>query len=128
MKARRHDSDAQRVLKQIAKLFKLDEQTHHLDGDELLKRRKKLIQPWCEHFITLINEMAPKYPDKGLMKTALGYVQNNWDSLTAFLHHPDPVLTNNPAENAIRPFTIGRKNWMCVTRRRNHNDVVKIAA
>jgi len=46
------------------------------------------------------------------MKTAIGYVQNNWESLTAFMNHADLVITNNPVENSIRPFTIGRKNWM----------------
>lgn len=37
---------------------------------------------------------------------------NSWHKLTAFLDHADLPLDNNPAEAAIRPFTIGRKNWV----------------
>ena len=62
------------------------------------------------------------------MQKALFYIQNNWESLTAFMWHADLPLDNNPIENAIRPFTLGRRNWLCVTRRSNHNDVVKLAA
>ena len=112
VKGRRHGSDAHHVLKEIAKLFKLDKQMHHLSGDALLAAREKHIQPWCENFKARVDAMAADYPDKGLMKTAIGYVVNNWGSLTAFLTHPDLVITNNEAENAIRPFTIGRKNWL----------------
>jgi len=46
------------------------------------------------------------------MKTAIGYCLNNWQSLTAFLSHADLVITNDPVERSIRPFTIGRKNWL----------------
>jgi len=112
VKGRRHGSDAHCIMKLIATLFKLDKKTHHLTGDALLEQRQKLIQPWCDEFKSLIDKMAPDYPDKGLMKTAIGYVQNNWESLTAFMNHADLVITNNPVENSIRPFTIGRKNWM----------------
>jgi len=112
VKGRRHGSDAHKMLKEIAKLFKLDNRMQSLSGEELLEARAKHIKPWCDDFKVKIDAMAADYPDKGLMKTATGYVINNWTSLTAFLTHPDLVITNNPAENAIRPFTIGRKNWM----------------
>jgi transposase len=37
---------------------------------------------------------------------------NNWHKFTAFLSHPDLPIDNNPMEQAIRPFTLGRKNWL----------------
>ena len=46
------------------------------------------------------------------MQKALFYIQNNWESLTAFMWHADLPLDNNPIENAIRPFTLGRRNWL----------------
>ena len=42
----------------------------------------------------------------------LGCSLNNWDSLTAFLQHADLVITNDPVERSIRPFTTGRRNWI----------------
>jgi len=76
VKSRRHGSDAHRIMKLIAKLFKLDKKTRHLTGDALLAQREKLIKPWCDDFKALIDQMAPDYPDRGLMKTAIGYLQS----------------------------------------------------
>ncbi len=43
---------------------------------------------------------------------ALTYVENQKVELTAFLLDDRIELTNNSAENAIRPFVVGRKNWL----------------
>ena len=40
------------------------------------------------------------------------YSLNQKDKLTAFLDHAEVPVSNNLAENAIRPFVIGRKNWL----------------
>jgi len=112
VKGRRHESDAHLVLQDIAKLYQLNKHSTSLQGDALLEYREALIRPWAEKFKRRVDEMAPNYPDQGLMKAALGYTRNNWQSLTAFLTHSDLVLDNNPVENAIRPFTVGRRNWL----------------
>ncbi len=46
------------------------------------------------------------------MGAALRYLSNQWERLTAYLKDGSYPIDNNPAERAIRPFTIGRKNWM----------------
>jgi transposase len=56
--------------------------------------------------------MALKYLTKGAMKTAIGYALNNWPKFTAFLDHAEMPIDNNPMEQAIRPFTLGRKNCL----------------
>jgi len=43
---------------------------------------------------------------------ALAYLANQWPKLFHFLDHPDLPPDINPVENAIRPFVIGRKNWL----------------
>ncbi|CAM2010944.1 IS66 family transposase [Acanthopleuribacter pedis] len=50
----------------------------------------------------------PKSP----MGKALGYMNDNWAGLTAFLDDPDLPLDNNPAERALRQLVLGRKNFM----------------
>jgi transposase len=59
-----------------------------------------------------LEEIAGRYLNKGAMKTAIGYALNNWHKFSAFLTHPDLPIDNNPMEQAIRPFTLGRKNWI----------------
>ncbi|ASJ72453.1 IS66 family transposase [Granulosicoccus antarcticus] len=43
---------------------------------------------------------------------ALFYAQNNWEALTAFMKNASLPVDNNPVESAIRPFALGRKNWL----------------
>jgi len=112
VKGRRHDSEAHRMVKSIKVLFKLDNQIAHLQGEEKLAQRNKLIGPWLESFKAQVDELAPVYLKTGLMQKALFYVQNNWTSLTQFMHHPDLPLTNNAIEGSIRPFAVGRRNWL----------------
>ena len=49
-------------------------------------------------------------------KTALGkaliYLHNQWDRLIGYLDDGTYPIDNNLAENAIRPFAVGRKNWL----------------
>lgn len=112
VKGRRHTSDAHRLIEQIAKLYKLEEKTAGLDNEAKLAQREKLIRPWLTDFKAQVDELVPQYLSKGLMQKALFYIQNNWESLTAFMTHADLPLDNNPVENAIRPFTLGRRNWL----------------
>ncbi|WP_432819297.1 transposase domain-containing protein [Trichloromonas sp.] len=49
-----------------------------------------------------------------LSRMALGYTLDLAPHFENFLNHPDARLDNNVAERAIRPLTIGRKNWLFV--------------
>ncbi len=49
---------------------------------------------------------------KGLLGKALSYLDKNWEKLTVYIQDGRLSIDNNPAENAIRPFVIGRKNWL----------------
>jgi hypothetical protein len=49
---------------------------------------------------------------KGKLATALNYAMNHREGFMNYLLDGDCVLSNNLAENSIRPFTIGRKNWL----------------
>ena len=46
------------------------------------------------------------------MATAAEYTLKRRKELQAFLHNGRIEIDNNPAENAIRPTVIGRKNWL----------------
>jgi transposase len=51
-------------------------------------------------------------PPKNLLGKALQYLDNQWPRLIAYLEDGQYPIDNNPVENAIRPFAIGRKNWL----------------
>ena len=46
------------------------------------------------------------------MGQAITYVQNQWAALTVYLTDGRLEMTNNAAERAVKPFAIGRKNWL----------------
>ena len=53
------------------------------------------------------------HPEKGSkLEEAVRYSLNQKQQLTAFLSNGEVPISNNLAENAIRPFTLGRKNWL----------------
>ena len=46
------------------------------------------------------------------LEEAVTYARNQKENLNAFLAHGEVDISNNAAENAIRPFVVGRKNWL----------------
>lgn len=54
----------------------------------------------------------PLYSKTSLMHKALYYSSNNGEALTAFMSHSHLPLDNNPVESAIRPYALGRGNWL----------------
>jgi len=51
-------------------------------------------------------------PPKSLLGKAIQYNLNQWDKLTVYLTDGRINIDNNRAERAIKPFVIGRKNWL----------------
>lgn len=49
---------------------------------------------------------------QSLLGKAIGYALAQWESLIRYLDHPWLTPDNNAAENVIRPFVLGRKNWL----------------
>ena len=48
----------------------------------------------------------------GALESACQYTIAIWSRLTRFLEYPELELSNNLAENSMRPITLGRKNWI----------------
>ncbi len=49
---------------------------------------------------------------KSSLGTALQYTMPRWDNLTAYLYDGNLEIDNHLAENAIRPITLGQKNYL----------------
>ena len=58
-------------------------------------------------------EAIPRFPAGGSkLARTIGYLTSEKKYLVRFLESPDVPIDNNRAENAIRPFCVGRKNWL----------------
>jgi len=100
------------MVEMIATLYRLEKKTAGLEGEKKLEMRRELIGPWLSEFKAQATAMSEVYLKKGNMQKALFYTLNNWESLTRFMDHAELPLDNNPVESAIRPFALGRRNWL----------------
>lgn len=66
--------------------------------------------PLLEEYFAWLNTVHPEKGSK--LEEAVRYSINQKQRLCAFLDHGEVPISNNLAENAIRPFTLGRKNWL----------------
>ena len=95
------------------KLFKIEREIADLSLDEKVKERQKQSKPVLDEFFTWVKTVKEKniiLSDK--LNTALTYALNQQKELSEFLNDGRIPLSNNRAENNIRPFTVGRKNFL----------------
>ena len=83
----------------------------NLTDDEFLRRRREATEPHLEKFRTWLTRKSESVIPKSLLGKAVAYALAEGDALVHYLDHPDLTPDNNAAENAIRPFVVGRKNW-----------------
>ena len=83
-----------------------------LSASQRVIKRQKESQPVLEQFHKWLLQLSPQTPPKGLLGKAIHYTLERWEQLTQFLNVGSLPLDNNRAENAIRPFAVGRKNWL----------------
>lgn len=91
-------------------LYRLERKFKHLSPSKRRKKRQKYSKPIVDKFFEWV-EMSPFYGKNALAKAA-EYTLNRVDGLKAFLNDGRIEIDNNPAENAIRPNVLGRKNWL----------------
>lgn len=91
-------------------LYRLERQFKNLSPSKRRKKRQKYSKPIVEKFLDWI-ETSPFFGKNALAKAA-EYTLNRANGLKAFLNDGRIEIDNNPAENAIRPNVIGRKNWL----------------
>lgn len=76
------------------------------------KLRQEQSKPVLEAFQKWLVDLQPKVPPKNPLGRAIAYTLNHWASLIQYLEDGRLQIDNNSAERMIRPFTIGRKNWL----------------
>lgn len=102
----------QKGLDYIGKLFQIEGELKELSPEERKKLRLEKEQPLLDAFWTWAEESRYKVLPKSKISTALNYALTNREMLETYLKDGRCAISNNLAENSIRPFTVGRKNWL----------------
>jgi transposase len=78
--------------------------------------RDAIRQQHARPLLNTIKQQIEAAQSQALPSSKLGvastYTLGLWERLTRFLDHPELELSNNLAENSMRPVALGRKNWI----------------
>jgi len=83
-----------------------------LSADQIQSLRTEKAAPVLDEFKGWLDNRISKTPPKGLLGQALQYAQNHWPKLIRYLENGHIPIDNNRVENDIRPFAVGRRNWL----------------
>jgi len=111
----RFNSLLQRELALIRKLYRIERQARKLKPPERYAHRQQHARPVFDELRTWLEATLPQIPPTSTTGQALNYLHNEWDRLVRYLDDGRLEIDNNLAENAIRPFVVGRRNWLFST-------------
>jgi transposase len=105
---------ASEVIKKLAELYKIekDAKTENLSFEQIKDRRQRQSKPILEALKSFLDRNRAAAPPKSNLGRAINYTLKNWRQLIVYLDRGDLEIDNNACERAIRPFAIGRKNWL----------------
>ena len=100
------------VLLLIQKIYRIEDQIREETAGNRFKIRQEQSKPIFEELKTWLDENENKYPPQGLLGKAIAYARNQWPYIMNTLKDGRMDIDNNFTENRIRPFAVGRKNWL----------------
>ena len=113
-KATRKDSRAYLALTMIQAIYREEKRLKDLPAEERKLRRQLSVRPLVEAYFTWARENILKVPQKSKTWEGFNYSINQEKYLKVFLDDGEVPMDNNAAEQSIRGFCIGKKNWVMI--------------
>ena len=113
-KQKQKDSRAYLALTMIQAICREEKQLKGLPAEERKNRRRLSVKPLVEAYFTWVRETLPKVPPKSKTWEGFSYSLNQEKYLKVFLDDGEVPMDNNAAEQSIRGFCIGKKNWVMI--------------
>jgi len=105
-------SNTAKGLNYCNKLFALDRESKTLDLDKRYVFKQEKIKPVFDEFLTWVKESLMNALPQSKYGKALTYALNQLPNVMHYLDKAELDIDNNRAERSIKPFVIGRKNWL----------------
>ena len=102
------------AIKKFESLYTIEKnlKQQNADVDKIFNVRQEKSLPILNDFKAWLLKQQAKVPPKSPIAKALFYSIAHWESLTQYVNDGRLEIDNNRAERAIKPFVIGRKNWL----------------
>lgn len=113
-KASKKSGSAQVAVSKIQKIYLLERtlRERELSEQEFLTIRKDKMQPLLNDFKAWLDKKEPNVRPTSATGKAIAYTLGQWEKICRFIDSPHLTPDNNAAERAIKPFVVGRKNWL----------------
>ena len=109
---KRQVAKADVALGYIRQLYAIEKTARDLSDDERYRLRQEKSLPVLQKLRAWLEANADKVLKGSLTRKAMDYTLNQWSSLIGYCERGDLQISNVLAENAIRPFAVGRKAWL----------------
>jgi transposase len=103
---------ANEAIKIIGGLYEIEASIRDKGTQDRYRIRQMESKPILGEFREWLDSHLGKVPPQSQLGQALSYAHNEWNYLTRYLEDGRLSIDNNMVENAIRPFAVGRKNWL----------------
>ena len=96
----------------IQKLYRVETQITDKTPQEKYALRQLHAVPLLTEFKAWLDKSAQQTNPKSMLGEAVAYTLRQWEKLITYTQHGQLCIDNNRAERAVKPFVIGRKNWL----------------
>ena len=103
---------AHEAVAHIRCLYAIEKEAKSLDAPARAAYRLERSKPLLDDFHRWLEVEQKRMLPKSPLATAIGYALNQWSALNVYVMDGNLSIDNNIAERAIKPFAIGRKNWL----------------
>jgi transposase len=100
------------ALAYIQQLYRIESDIKEKTSLEKFATRQQQSKPIIDKLKIWLDKSIAHSPPESAIGKALFYLHEQWPRLIRYLDDGDYPIDNNPAENTIRPFVVGRKNWL----------------
>jgi transposase len=100
------------AMTQIKKLYKIEALIKDMSPADKHAYRQKHAKPLLVQYKAWLDNSIEQVLPKSALGTAMAYSLNQWPKLIRYIEDGNLNIDNNRSERAVKPFVIGRKNWL----------------
>ena len=103
---------ASKIIDIISKLYDIERMAKELPYEQIYQIRQERSLPIMEQLHQTLLYYQDQAPPTSILGKAINYPLKQWPKLVVYLENGQIRIDNNDCERAIKPFVIGRKNWL----------------